>query len=154
MKETINEPKPRKWYGKKRYLIPAAFLGGIWVALSFSSPDTTQTQNYSSSSTYVENIAPVSTPSETQIKESNADVQSVESINEIPVVVPYSDNTDEVPLSNDNTYINNQGDEIHSPAYAPSVPPGASAICGDGTYSFSQSRRGTCSHHGGVAEWL
>jgi hypothetical protein len=24
----------------------------------------------------------------------------------------------------------------------------------DGTYSFSQSRRGTCSHHGGVAKWL
>jgi hypothetical protein len=46
-------------------------------------------------------------------------------------------------LSNDNTYINSQGNEIHSPAYADSVPPGASAICGDGTYSFS-----------GVAQWL
>jgi hypothetical protein len=34
------------------------------------------------------------------------------------------------------------------------VPPGASARCADGTYSFSASRRGTCSHHGGVAEWL
>lgn len=26
--------------------------------------------------------------------------------------------------------------------------------CGDGTYSFSQNRRGTCSYHGGVAEWF
>lgn len=34
------------------------------------------------------------------------------------------------------------------------IPSGASAICRDGTYSFSQSRRGTCSHHGGVAKWL
>ena len=34
------------------------------------------------------------------------------------------------------------------------VPAGASARCRDGTYSFSQSRQGTCSHHGGVAEWL
>ncbi|WP_431636442.1 DUF3761 domain-containing protein [Dyella sp. KULCS107] len=34
------------------------------------------------------------------------------------------------------------------------VPAGASAQCRDGTYSFSRSRRGTCSHHGGVARWL
>lgn len=31
---------------------------------------------------------------------------------------------------------------------------GASARCADGTYSYSQNRRGTCSHHGGVSEWL
>ena len=31
---------------------------------------------------------------------------------------------------------------------------GATAICADGTYSYSASRRGTCSHHGGVAQWL
>lgn len=58
-------------------------------------------------------------------------------------------------LSNDNYYTNNAGNEVHSPAYSDNgVPPGASAICRDGTYSFSQSRRGTCSHHGGVATWL
>jgi hypothetical protein len=34
------------------------------------------------------------------------------------------------------------------------IPPGASARCADGSYSFSASRRGTCSRHGGVAEWL
>ena len=28
------------------------------------------------------------------------------------------------------------------------------AICRDGTYSYSQTHQGTCSHHGGVAEWL
>ena len=31
---------------------------------------------------------------------------------------------------------------------------GPSALCNDGTYSYSSRRRGTCSHHGGVAEWL
>ena len=56
-------------------------------------------------------------------------------------------------LSNDNYYTNSAGNAVHSPAYAPSIPSGASAKCGDGTYSFSQSRRGTCSHHGGVAVW-
>jgi hypothetical protein len=37
---------------------------------------------------------------------------------------------------------------------ARSAPKGATALCADGTYSFSQHRRGTCSHHGGVKEWL
>lgn len=37
---------------------------------------------------------------------------------------------------------------------ASSVPSGATARCVDGTYSYSRNRRGTCSHHGGVAEWL
>ncbi len=37
---------------------------------------------------------------------------------------------------------------------SPSVPAGATARCRDGTYSYSQHHRGTCSHHGGVAEWL
>jgi Protein of unknown function (DUF3761) len=34
------------------------------------------------------------------------------------------------------------------------VPVGATARCVDGTYSYSQHRSGTCSHHGGVVEWL
>lgn len=57
-------------------------------------------------------------------------------------------------LSNDTYYTNSAGNQVHSPAYSNSVPVGASAQCRDGTYSFSQSRRGTCSHHGGVALWL
>jgi Protein of unknown function (DUF3761) len=34
------------------------------------------------------------------------------------------------------------------------APPGATALCRDGTYSFSQHHSGTCSYHGGVAKWL
>jgi hypothetical protein len=34
------------------------------------------------------------------------------------------------------------------------APPGATAQCRDGTYSYSAHRSGTCSHHGGVAVWL
>ncbi|MHB9054266.1 MAG: G5 domain-containing protein, partial [Thermoleophilia bacterium] len=33
------------------------------------------------------------------------------------------------------------------------VPSGATAKCNDGTYSYSANHSGTCSHHGGVAEW-
>lgn len=41
-----------------------------------------------------------------------------------------------------------------SPPQGNSPPPGATAQCKDGTYSFSQHRGGTCSHHGGVSRWL
>jgi hypothetical protein len=43
---------------------------------------------------------------------------------------------------------------VHRPVSAPAPPAGATAECKDGTYSFSQTRSGTCSHHGGVKRWL
>lgn len=52
------------------------------------------------------------------------------------------------------TYVNVDGNTIHSPVTASSAPPGATAKCKDGTYSFSQHHSGTCSGHHGVAEWL
>jgi len=53
-------------------------------------------------------------------------------------------------------YTNSQGNRVQSPMRTPDnqPPAGATAQCRDGTFSFSQSRRGTCSHHGGVAKWL
>jgi hypothetical protein len=53
-------------------------------------------------------------------------------------------------------YINSKGVWVPSPQRTPDnrAPPGATAHCRDGTYSFSQSRRGTCSHHGAVEQWL
>ena len=48
-------------------------------------------------------------------------------------------------------YKNVDGNCIHSPG---NDPQGASARCQDGSYSYSQHRRGTCSSHGGVEEWL
>ncbi len=41
-----------------------------------------------------------------------------------------------------------------SPAQQGLPPQGATALCRDGTYSFSKHHGGTCSHHGGVALWL
>lgn len=51
------------------------------------------------------------------------------------------------------TYTNSSGNTVCSPFMSSSVPSGATAQCSDGTYSYSQSRRGTCSHHGGVSVW-
>ena len=71
-----------------------------------------------------------------------------------PAAAPTPKPAAPVPLSNDNHYVNSSGNIVHSPAKAPSVPQGATAVCGDGSYSFSQHRQGTCSHHGGVSRWL
>ena len=51
-------------------------------------------------------------------------------------------------------YTNASGHQVHRPVHASHAPAGASARCFDGTYSFSEHRQGTCSHHGGVAAWL
>jgi len=51
-------------------------------------------------------------------------------------------------------YRNVQGQRVHSPVFRKTAPAGATAKCRDGSYSFSQNHRGTCSHHGGVAQWL
>jgi hypothetical protein len=39
----------------------------------------------------------------------------------------------------------------HHTTYAPH--PNVTAVCNDGTVSYSAHRRGTCSHHGGVRRW-
>jgi hypothetical protein len=68
---------------------------------------------------------------------------------------PKAQPTPSPQLSNDRHYTNSDGQQVHSPAYSSGgVPAGATAVCRDGTYSFSQHRSGTCSHHGGVAKWL
>jgi hypothetical protein len=56
--------------------------------------------------------------------------------------------------ANNGTYVNSKGQTVPRPENCSAPPPGATAQCRDGSYSFSQSRRGTCSHHGGVAKWL
>lgn len=64
--------------------------------------------------------------------------------------------SDESDLDNHNGYVNRDGQSVHSPAHSRSgrAPEGASAQCRDGTYSFSRHHSGTCSRHGGVAQWL
>lgn len=52
-------------------------------------------------------------------------------------------------------YVNSSGVKVKRPvAVKEVIPVGATAQCRDNTYSFSQHRRGTCSHHGGVKRWL
>lgn len=57
--------------------------------------------------------------------------------------------------SNGGTYTNVDGNQIPDPACLPKGKhvSGETAICRDGSHSFSQHHAGTCSGHGGVAQW-
>jgi uncharacterized protein YraI len=62
----------------------------------------------------------------------------------------------EGPRASGPGYTNSKGIWVPSPVNTVDgqPPAGASAQCNDGSFSFSMSRRGTCSHHGGVRRWL
>jgi len=66
-----------------------------------------------------------------------------------PVATPASQ-----PSCTNGSYVNSAGNTVCSPETTSSAPAGATARCVDGTYSFSQTHSGTCSHHGGVSSWL
>jgi Protein of unknown function (DUF3761) len=51
------------------------------------------------------------------------------------------------------SYTDVDGDTVHRPVCATTHQAGETAICNDGSHSFSRHHAGTCSHHGGVAEW-
>jgi hypothetical protein len=60
----------------------------------------------------------------------------------------------EPTCTNNGTYTSSNGQTVKRPETCSTAPQGATAQCRDGSYSFSQSHRGTCSHHFGVAKWL
>ena len=93
----------------------------------------------------------LSTPSSPQVQTNPDPLEIISSPIQSEYTKEYSDQT---IIHTSDGYINSRGNYVPSPAYSNTVPRGASAQCNDGTYSFSQSRRGTCSHHGGVASWL
>ena len=61
----------------------------------------------------------------------------------------------EANLVSHDHYTNVSGHWVHSPSKTRDgrAPSGWTARCTDGSYSFSEHHRGTCSHHGGVGTW-
>ena len=53
---------------------------------------------------------------------------------------------------NDNHYFDSSGHLVHSPSCGEEHQKRA-AECRDGSVSYSERHRGTCSYHGGVAHW-
>lgn len=68
--------------------------------------------------------------------------------------VTYDEDPENYPLETPDTYINVDDQVVQSPTHYNDIPPGACAKCRDESFSFSQHRKGTCSGHGGVAQWL
>lgn len=70
------------------------------------------------------------------------------------LVAPDHFKSEASPTCTSDSYVNSRGQCVHRPVHSNRTPAGATAKCRDGTFSFSRSRHGTCSHHGGVATWL
>jgi Protein of unknown function (DUF3761) len=54
---------------------------------------------------------------------------------------------------NEHYHRNVDGKIVHSPSCGRPSEGHETAICRDGSHSYSMHHRGTCSHHGGVARW-
>ena len=64
------------------------------------------------------------------------------------------DSEDAVLRTNKSPSFNSRGNRNGFPKSDETISTaGATAKCRDGTLSYSRNRRGTCSHHGGVAVW-
>ena len=124
-------------------------LGGLGLMSGGNDSVPGTTQNLVSPPAVVTEVAAPevkqTAPTETTVVEKNAVPKAVQPA---PAVVDTP-----TPCGSD-YYRNVDGNCVHRPQAAPSAPIGASARCRDGTYSYSQNHRGTCSHHGGVASWL
>ena len=113
------------------------------------------------------NKAPTQAPTSVKVTTPTTERQSgsvaAPTTTAVPIVVKAAPSTTSTTvavaaptLSNDNSYTNSDGVQVHSPAYSSTgqPPAGATAQCNDGTYSFSLHHSGTCSGHGGVSRWL
>lgn len=86
--------------------------------------------------------------------EAETKEQEISSQQSTPTSTPQTSTPQPEEACTNGTYVNSAGNTVCSPENSPTAPAGATAECTDGTYSFSESRSGTCSHHGGVARWL
>lgn len=136
----------KKWYQKKRYIIPLGlFCLLVIIGLAGASKNSTVQNLQNRNQQQVKDV--VTIPAHLQ----QLEVKQAQSTSTSKQEIAKPAQTQQAPSH----YINSQGNTIQSPTKSEddSVPAGASARCRDNTYSFSQSRRGTCSHHGGVDIW-
>jgi hypothetical protein len=142
------------------FLLGAALLSGC-----DPNPQVTNTGNGTSAVTSTVTPAPVTTTTTTEATPTSTTTTTVAppTTTVVPpppvtthaaAAVPAPPQTHSPTACGANQYRNVDGVCVNRPVAAPGPPAGATAKCKDGTYSFSQHRQGTCSGHGGVAEWL
>lgn len=129
-----------------RWFAAAIFALGVISVSASPSPSDSAATNSSLPETVV--ATPVDSPSLPVTSPSHAPVPSFSPEQHVSSPSPQAGN------QLGDTYKNVDNNDVQRPIYSDEAPAGTTARCRDGTYSFSQNRRGTCSHHGGVAEWL
>lgn len=142
---------------KSAGLLFGALLIASFIGIGVTAPSVSRTANLTNTGS-VKSASTVS-PAKTVTPTPSPSTTPTPSVaTPTPYVAPASTPTSssDSGLSNNNYYTNSDGSQVHSPADSTNgqVPAGATALCADGTYSFSQHHSGTCSYHGGVAQWL
>lgn len=100
-------------------------------------------------------VAPVPTPSPTPVVVvTTAPPAPAYTPPPAPAFAPLPATAGPPVPAGDGSYTNVDGNTIPDPVSAAAPPAGATPKCNDGTFSFSQHHSGTCSSHGGVAQWL
>lgn len=131
----------------KKWLVASLGFFALLIIIGLSNQDPTSQNSGINSST------------QSQVKSDTVNIPSHIAplqINQQPDNTPQQTTQTPAPTPAPKYYINSSGNTVQSPTKSQdgNIPAGASARCRDGTYSFSQHRSGTCSHHGGVADWL
>ena len=78
--------------------------------------------------------------------------QAPNQVHDEPQIAAYQTSTGNCHQSG-GSYTNSSGHVVSDPKCVTGHVQGETAICRDGSHSFSEHHRGTCSGHGGVAEW-
>lgn len=128
-----------------------AFMVGVFLLATTSSKSTVDKPAAFVSNTNTTNSFPPGFSKSPEPPKSNQTTVTKNIPQSVPTAQPQTNKT--VPPLSNSTVGTTQKTPYPTPAQR-SVPSGASARCRDGTLSYSASRRGTCSHHGGVAEWF
>jgi len=149
----VNQAPAKPWYKKKLYWVLGGVLGLSFIAAGSGSSTPTYQPSVGQAALEASAAASLETPSAPQASTTPAVATSTQNtVKKATATIPTQPST--VSHSSDDYYTNVDGNSVHRPVEAPSIPAGATAQCRDGSYSFSQHRSGTCSHHGGVASWL
>ncbi len=167
MPQPPQTPTPMPTSSKLLYVLLLAAGGittfGIASAALFSHPNQPQAQNglpivqtADRTKLDVQAMTPTTTDAIAQPTEAQQDQETA--VEPTPVVTQKVAPTPvaqpaKIPAAPNETYTNVYGNEVPNPYAADTKPPGATARCRNGEYSFSQNRRGTCSGNGGVEEW-